>query len=270
MMDMAHISGLVAAEEAAQPFQYADVVTTTTHKSLRGPRAGMIFFRRVRRSAQPPAARVFGRMGGASAGAGVAARRASARRHGGRLALPPAGLRHGARSPTRPCAPRSGLPVLAAGVQGPKPAARLLRDEPEGTEYAYEDAINFAVGAVSVLLLLPPLLLLLLLPTLLLLLLLLLPTLLLLLLLLLPTLLLLLLRVLLPMPPLPPSTAPRPAARASPPPPARPPQVFPSLQGGPHNHQIGALAVALKHARTPEFRAYAQQVGAPGRACPLL
>ena len=41
-------SGLVAAEEAAQPFQYCDVVSTTTHKSLRGPRAGMIFFRRVR------------------------------------------------------------------------------------------------------------------------------------------------------------------------------------------------------------------------------
>ena len=40
-------SGLVAAEEAAQPFPYCDIVTTTTHKSLRGPRAGMIFFRRV-------------------------------------------------------------------------------------------------------------------------------------------------------------------------------------------------------------------------------
>lgn len=40
-------SGLVAAEEAAQPFEYCDIVTTTTHKSLRGPRAGMIFFRRV-------------------------------------------------------------------------------------------------------------------------------------------------------------------------------------------------------------------------------
>ncbi|KAK4534272.1 hypothetical protein CDCA_CDCA01G0297 [Cyanidium caldarium] len=46
MVDMAHISALVAAGEAASPFPYADVVTTTTHKSLRGPRAGMIFYRR--------------------------------------------------------------------------------------------------------------------------------------------------------------------------------------------------------------------------------
>ncbi|KAJ1919777.1 glycine hydroxymethyltransferase shm1 [Tieghemiomyces parasiticus] len=46
MMDMAHISGLVAAREAANPFEVCDVVTTTTHKTLRGPRAGLIFFRR--------------------------------------------------------------------------------------------------------------------------------------------------------------------------------------------------------------------------------
>jgi len=46
MMDMAHISGLVATGVADSPFKYADVVTTTTHKSLRGPRAGLIFFRR--------------------------------------------------------------------------------------------------------------------------------------------------------------------------------------------------------------------------------
>ena len=46
MVDMAHISGLVAAQEAASPFEYADVVTSTTHKSLRGPRSGMIFYRR--------------------------------------------------------------------------------------------------------------------------------------------------------------------------------------------------------------------------------
>jgi glycine hydroxymethyltransferase len=46
MMDMAHISGLVAAQEAADPFELCDIVTTTTHKSLRGPRAGMIFYRK--------------------------------------------------------------------------------------------------------------------------------------------------------------------------------------------------------------------------------
>jgi glycine hydroxymethyltransferase len=48
----------VAAKCLASPFEVADIVTTTTHKSLRGPRAGMIFFRRVRRRAplcQPPA-----------------------------------------------------------------------------------------------------------------------------------------------------------------------------------------------------------------------
>jgi len=108
MMDMAHISGLVAAEEQAQPFEYCDVVTTTTHKSLRGPRAGMIFFRR-----------------------------------------------------------------------GPRASKK---GEPEGQTYDYESKINMAV--------------------------------------------------------------------------------FPALQGGPHNHQIGALAVALKHASGPDFKRYQQQVKA--------
>jgi glycine hydroxymethyltransferase len=46
MMDMAHISGLVATGEAISPFQYCDIVTTTTHKTLRGPRAGLIFYRK--------------------------------------------------------------------------------------------------------------------------------------------------------------------------------------------------------------------------------
>jgi glycine hydroxymethyltransferase len=46
MADMAHISGLVAAGAAADPFAHCDVVTTTTHKTLRGPRSGMIFGRR--------------------------------------------------------------------------------------------------------------------------------------------------------------------------------------------------------------------------------
>ncbi|KAF6252491.1 serine hydroxymethyltransferase 2 [Scenedesmus sp. NREL 46B-D3] len=115
LVDMAHISGLVAAGVVDSPFECADVVTTTTHKSLRGPRAGMIFMRK-----------------------------------------------------------------------GPKPADRLAKGEPEGSEYEYESKIDFAV--------------------------------------------------------------------------------FPSLQGGPHNHQIAALAVALKHARSEEFKAYQRQVVANSRA----
>ncbi|XP_047335106.1 serine hydroxymethyltransferase 4-like [Impatiens glandulifera] len=108
LCDMAHISGLVAAQEAANPFSYCDIVTTTTHKSLRGPRAGMIFYRK-----------------------------------------------------------------------GPKPEKK---GQAADAVYDYEDRINFAV--------------------------------------------------------------------------------FPSLQGGPHNHQIGALAVALKQAMSPGFKAYAKQVKA--------
>ena len=42
--------------------------------------------------------------------------------------------------------------------------------------------------------------------------------------------------------------------------------VFPMLQGGPHNNQIGALAVALKEANTPEFKAYGQEVVANAKA----
>ena len=43
MVDMAHIAGLIAAGEHPTPFGYADIITTTTHKTLRGPRGGMIF-----------------------------------------------------------------------------------------------------------------------------------------------------------------------------------------------------------------------------------
>merc|ERR1712217_70321 len=45
LADMAHISCLVATGQHPSPFEHCDVVTTTTHKSLRGPRSGMIFFK---------------------------------------------------------------------------------------------------------------------------------------------------------------------------------------------------------------------------------
>ena len=50
VVDIAHISGLVSSGVIPTPFDHADVVTTTTHKSLRGPRGAMIFFRKGVRS----------------------------------------------------------------------------------------------------------------------------------------------------------------------------------------------------------------------------
>jgi glycine hydroxymethyltransferase len=47
LCDMAHFSGLVAGKQLKAPFEFCDVVTTTTHKTLRGPRSGVIFFRKV-------------------------------------------------------------------------------------------------------------------------------------------------------------------------------------------------------------------------------
>jgi len=105
LSDMAHISGLVAADVIPSCFPHSDVVTTTTHKSLRGPRGAMIFYRKGQK--------------------GVT---------------------------------KKGTPIM----------------------YDYEDRINFAV--------------------------------------------------------------------------------FPGLQGGPHNHTIGALATCLKQAATPEFVEYQKQV----------
>ncbi|PIM98740.1 Glycine/serine hydroxymethyltransferase [Handroanthus impetiginosus] len=46
LCDMAQISGLIAAKECASPFEYCDIVTSTTHKSLRGPRGGIVFYRK--------------------------------------------------------------------------------------------------------------------------------------------------------------------------------------------------------------------------------
>jgi glycine hydroxymethyltransferase len=100
---------LTPFQEAANPFEYCDVVTTTTHKSLRGPRAGMIFYRK-----------------------------------------------------------------------GPKPPKK---GQPEGAVYDYEDNINFVV--------------------------------------------------------------------------------FPSLQGGPHNHQIAALVVALQQTMSPGFKVKGKCVFGP-------
>ncbi|XP_059454285.1 serine hydroxymethyltransferase 7 [Corylus avellana] len=111
MCDMAHISGLVAAKECANPFEYCDIVTSTTHKSLRGPRGGIIFYRR--------------------------------------------------------------------GVKSRKQGLHLSCGD-GSAHYDFEEKINFAV--------------------------------------------------------------------------------FPSLQGGPHNNHIAALAIALKQVATPEYKAYIQQV----------
>lgn len=46
LCDMAHISGIVATKQCNNPFEYCDVVTSTTHKTLRGPRSGVIFYKK--------------------------------------------------------------------------------------------------------------------------------------------------------------------------------------------------------------------------------
>ena len=46
LFDMAHISGLIAGNAHPSPFPFVDIVTTTTHKSLRGPRSAMAFYRK--------------------------------------------------------------------------------------------------------------------------------------------------------------------------------------------------------------------------------
>lgn len=59
LADMAHISGLVAGGVIPSPFPHCDIVTTTTHKSLRGPRGAMIFYRKgLRKAGKTPAENV--------------------------------------------------------------------------------------------------------------------------------------------------------------------------------------------------------------------
>lgn len=51
--DMAQVAGLVAAKVIPSPFEFCDIVSTTTHKTLRGPRGGLIFYRKGVRSVKP-------------------------------------------------------------------------------------------------------------------------------------------------------------------------------------------------------------------------
>jgi len=51
MSDVSHISGLIAAKQLRDPFPFSDIVTSTTHKSLRGPRSGLIF---AKKELMPP------------------------------------------------------------------------------------------------------------------------------------------------------------------------------------------------------------------------
>ena len=64
MVDMAHIAGLVAGGQHISPVPYADIVTTTTHKTLRGPRGGMILSARGEEYARPVNSAIFPGMQG--------------------------------------------------------------------------------------------------------------------------------------------------------------------------------------------------------------
>lgn len=133
MMDMAHISGLVAAGVAASPFELADIVTTTTHKSLRGPRAGMIFYRKVCRCCCCCCC-CDERLWVESCSVN---RRAPLHQYSLNHNTCPNNI-YNTTCNTTCC-------ITVTLLQGPKPASRLAKGEPAGTEYDYESRIDFAV-----------------------------------------------------------------------------------------------------------------------------
>ncbi|CAI5964209.1 unnamed protein product [Closterium sp. NIES-64] len=185
MCDMAHISGLVAAQECNSPFDFADVVTSTTHKTLRGPRGGLVFYRRgpivFPRSAAAASA-TMGAGGGEAAGNSGGASAAGANTV--RCCCGGSSCCKSGAGGSRGGGGGGGSGEAAAGgasasLPPPPPSARV-------PVYDLEDRINFAV--------------------------------------------------------------------------------FPSMQGGPHNNHTAALAVSLKQAASPAFRAYMIQVKRNARA----
>jgi glycine hydroxymethyltransferase len=64
LADVAHYSGLIVGEEYPSPFPYADIVTTTTHKGLRGPRGGLILWNDIEHSKRINSAVFPGTQGG--------------------------------------------------------------------------------------------------------------------------------------------------------------------------------------------------------------
>ncbi|KAM7536810.1 hypothetical protein Aperf_G00000081286 [Anoplocephala perfoliata] len=70
MVDMAHVSGLIISGLHPSPFEYADVVTTTTHKTLRAARGAMIFYRRRKLAALPKEKGAKNAVNGSSLGSG--------------------------------------------------------------------------------------------------------------------------------------------------------------------------------------------------------
>ncbi|CAI5495499.1 unnamed protein product [Closterium sp. Naga37s-1] len=184
MCDMAHISGLVAAQECNSPFDFADVVTSTTHKTLRGPRGGLVFYRRGPIVFPRSAAAASATMGAAGAGGGeTAGNSGGASAAGANTARCCCGGSNCCKNGAGGSGGGGGGGEAAAGGASasppPPPSARV-------PVYDLEDRINFAV--------------------------------------------------------------------------------FPSMQGGPHNNHTAALAVSLKQAASPAFRAYMIQVKRNARA----